>query len=65
MSLESRLAREFVRRHPIRSAAVLERLGAEEAAEMLSRVAARDAAAVLRRMSPQIAAETLGLSTFR
>jgi magnesium transporter len=59
VSLESRLAREFVRRHPTRSAGVLERLGAEEAAGMLSRCSAHEAAAVLRRMSPQVAAAAL------
>jgi magnesium transporter len=59
MSLEEKLARELVRRHPERASVALEALDPESAARQLEAAPAHEAARVLRRMSPIFAAGVL------
>jgi len=54
-SLDSRLAREFVRAHPDRAAAVLERLRPEEGVRLLANVPVPTAAATIACLSPHSA----------
>lgn len=59
MSLEARLAKELIRKHPERAAAALERASVEERVEVLSALDAREAAEVVRRLTPQTSAPLL------
>ncbi len=58
-SLESRLAREFVRAHPDRAATVLDRLRPEEGVRLLASVPVPQAAAAIACLSPHTAAAVL------
>lgn len=59
MAVTSRLAKELLRAHPERAAAVLERLGPDEAGRILRHTRPGEAAEVIRRLSPAMSAATL------
>lgn len=58
-SLQARLARELVRAHPDRAAAVLDRLRPEDGVHVLTSVPSSQAAAVITCLSPYTAAAVL------
>jgi len=59
MDLETELARETLRAHPLEAAAALERVAAEDAAALLDRVGPALAAAALQRMAAPVAVAVL------